>query len=91
MKTRNLLISMVIPSAMLCSAVVAAEPQAAAATAVQSVEKERMICRTEKETGSLVKRKKTCHTKSQWQYIDDTNQSFANRLVDDTRSKSGSN
>lgn len=49
------------------------------------------VCRRDKETGSLVKSKKTCHTRAQWAYIDDTNQAFSRDLVDTTRTKSGSN
>jgi hypothetical protein len=83
----RLFLGAALASLTLASAVMAADAEPAPA----AVAKERMICRYDKETGSLVKGKKTCHTKAQWQYIDDTNQSFANRLVDDARTKSVSN
>jgi hypothetical protein len=51
----------------------------------------KMICRRDTETGSLVKSKKTCHTKAQWAYIDDTNQAFARDLSDTTRTRPGGN
>ncbi len=51
----------------------------------------KMICRSDKEIGSLVKTRKTCHTREQWRYIDDVNQKFARDLVDDTRTKATSN
>lgn len=47
------------------------------------------VCRRDKETGSLVKARKTCHTRAQWAYIDDTNQAFSRDLVDTTRTKPG--
>ncbi|WP_310496997.1 hypothetical protein [Sandarakinorhabdus sp.] len=49
------------------------------------------VCRREKETGSLVKAKKTCHTRDQWAYIDDTNQKYARDMADDTRTRAGGN
>jgi predicted transglutaminase-like cysteine proteinase len=68
----------------------AADPLPAASTAAASPDV-KMICRRDRETGSLVKSKKTCHTKEQWQYIDDFNQKFARDMVDDSRTKSGGN
>ena len=70
----------------------AAEPAAAppAPTAAADNSQE-IICRKDKETGSLVKTKKTCHSRAQWAYIDDTNQQFSRRLVDDGATRSGSN
>ena len=52
---------------------------------------QQMICRKDKETGSLVRSKKTCHTKAQWAYIDDENQGMSRRMVEDNTTKSGSN
>lgn len=49
------------------------------------------VCRTDRETGSLVKVRRTCHTRAQWAYIDDTNREFSTRLMDDNRTKSTSN
>lgn len=49
------------------------------------------VCRRDVETGSLVKKKKTCHTRAQWAYIDDFNQGFSRDLVDTTRTRSGGN
>ncbi len=69
----------------------AAAPSAAAPTAQAIDPEQQMICRREKETGSLIKSKKVCHTKQQWQYIFDVNNKFANDYVDSTRTKSGGN
>jgi hypothetical protein len=52
---------------------------------------QKMICKSEKETGSLIKAKKTCHTKAQWDYILDINSKFANDFVDNNRNKPGGN
>ncbi len=79
----------------LATAAVAAEPTPAApappAAAAAADPMQQMVCRRDVETGSLVKAKKTCHTRAQWAYIDDTNQAFSRDLVDSTRSRSNSN
>ncbi len=80
-----------IASLMLGTMVSAAEPAATAAVAAPTDRMQQMVCRRDKETGSLVKSKKTCHTRAQWQYIDDTNQAFSRDLVDATRTKPGGN
>jgi hypothetical protein len=72
----------------VASAASAAEPVPAPPLADKSQE---IVCRKEKETGSLVKSKKTCHSRAQWQYIDETNQSQARSMQDDMRTKPGGN
>ena len=70
----------------------AAEPVPAATTTTATIDPmQQVVCRRDRETGSLVKSKKTCHTRAQWQYIDDTNQAFGRDLVDTTRTRSGGN
>ena len=64
----------------------AAPPVPATATAAADPNME-MVCRKSKETGSLVKTKKRCHTKSQWAYIDEQNQKLGRNLVDETRGR----
>jgi hypothetical protein len=49
------------------------------------------VCRNDRETGSLVKARKTCHTRQQWAYIDDTNRSITERMMDDSRTKQSGN
>lgn len=46
-----------------------------------------MVCRKSPETGSLVKTRKRCHTRAQWQYLDEENQRASNRFVDDNRGR----
>lgn len=43
------------------------------------------LCRKDVETGSLVKVRRTCHTRQQWAYIEDANRDVARRLEDDNR------
>ena len=50
-----------------------------------------IVCRKEKETGSLVKTKKTCHSRAQWQYIDEVNQTQTRAMQDDMRTKQRGN
>jgi hypothetical protein len=48
---------------------------------------DQMVCRRVKETGSLVKSKKTCHTRRQWAYIDDVGQNIGRDLIDESRTR----
>lgn len=51
---------------------------------------DQMVCRKSKETGSLVKAHKQCHTRRQWAYLDEINQGYSRQMVDDTRTRPGS-
>lgn len=69
----------------------AAQAPAAAPAAAAPVDKsQEVICKREKETGSLVKAKRTCLTRQQWAYVQDTNQQFARELNNSTMSRPGS-
>lgn len=90
------LFSVAIAGVLTATAAIAAEPAAAPAApaAVEAPKVDRMqqtVCRKDKVIGSLVSTKKTCHTRAQWAYIDDTNQAFSRDLVDSTRTKQGGN
>lgn len=65
-----------------------AEPAAPAAAPVDKSQE--IVCKREKETGSLVKSKRTCLTRQQWAYVQDTNQQFARDLNNSTMSRPGS-
>jgi hypothetical protein len=80
--------------AVLAQAVPAAVPApvsapagAAAAAPAQSAEdaakdkQNEIICRKTQETGSLVKVKKTCHTRSQWAYIEQENKRMGQDFI----------
>jgi predicted transglutaminase-like cysteine proteinase len=86
-----LTIAMPLSTAAMAADPAPAAPAAAAPAATANPDDLKMICRRDKETGSLVKSKKTCHTKAQWAYIDDTNQAFSRDLVDTTRTRQGGN
>lgn len=78
----------------VAGAAFAAEPAPATATAPAAIatdKSQEIVCRKEKETGSLVKNKKTCHSRAQWAYIDDTNQQQTRTMADEMRTKSGGN
>lgn len=75
--------------ALLGSAAFAAEPVAIAAAPAVATAGQEIVCRKEKETGSLIKSRKTCHSRAQWAYIDDTNQQQTRTMADEMRSKSG--
>jgi hypothetical protein len=76
----------------LASPAFAAEPVTITVPPVSAVDRsQEIVCRKEKETGSLVKTKKTCHSRAQWAYIDDVNQSQTRTMQDDMRTKPGGN
>ncbi len=52
---------------------------------------QQMVCRKDLETGSLVRTKKTCHTRAQWAYIDDINQNDSRKLVEDNMTRPAGN
>lgn len=69
----------------------AAAPAAAPAAPPAAVDKsQEIVCKREKETGSLVKARKTCLTRRQWAYVQDMNQEVARQLNDSTMSRPGS-
>lgn len=69
----------------------AAAQTPATATAAAPVDKSKeIVCRRDKETGSLVKSKRTCLTRQQWAYVHNTNQQIARELNDATMSRPGS-
>ena len=76
----------------VASAAFASEPAATpVAPAAATDNSQEIICRKDKETGSLVKTKKTCHSRAQWAYIDDTNQQFGRQIVQDGTSRPAGN
>lgn len=48
---------------------------------------EKMICKSQLQTGSLVARKKLCLTRAQWKYLNEQNESAARRMVEDGQSR----
>ena len=62
----------------------AAAPAAAPTKTAEDAAKDRqneMICRKTQETGSLVKVKKTCHTRQQWAYIEQENKRMGQDFI----------
>jgi predicted transglutaminase-like cysteine proteinase len=85
-------LALIIAAATLAPAAVQAQAAAPAAPpAASPVDKsQEVICKREKETGSLVKARRTCLTRQQWAYVQDTNQQFARDLNNSTMSRPGS-
>ena len=76
-----------IPALLVAANVLAAEP--APSTAPAPVEEKR-ICRSSLETGSLIKKRKTCLTRSQWRYVDDAHSDEVRRMqLENTNKQSG--
>ncbi len=94
MRNSPTLLGLAFAAALFTTTVQAAEPVATPAPAADATAQDRMqqiVCRKDKVIGSLISTKKTCHSRAQWAYIDDTNQAFSRDLVDTTRTKPGSN
>lgn len=70
----------------LVAPVSAASGSAASETTLAPPEAKK-ICRGSVETGSLIKKRKTCMTKAQWLAIDEQNEREAYKMVEDNRGK----
>jgi hypothetical protein len=73
----------------------AAAPEAAPVTktaeAAAADRANEVICRKQQETGSLVKVKKTCHTRQQWAYIEQENKRMGQDFILNNQGRPGSN
>jgi hypothetical protein len=56
-------------------------------TSVAAGEGDKLICRRELETGSLVKKRKVCLTKTEWQRRNEAHEQFSRDLQDGLRTK----
>lgn len=52
---------------------------------------DKIVCRRQVETGSLVRAQRKCHSRRQWAYIDAQHQSAAEQLVDVNRGRQSGN
>ncbi|KAB7644157.1 hypothetical protein [Polymorphobacter fuscus] len=86
----RLIVTLSFLSLLAASAATAQTPAPVVAGATTDKNQE-IVCRKEKETGSLVKSKKTCHSRAQWAYIDDVNQNQTRTMADEMRTRSGGN
>ena len=93
MRHRSLLSSVIVAGLLGASAIArSAVPQTTIEPAAPAVDPgAEMVCRKVKETGSLVKSKKTCHTRSQWAYIDDQHQRLGRQMVQDGTTRPAGN
>ena len=92
--TVGILLAVMAPAIAIAEPAPPSAPAAPTPPAIAAAEPDRMqqmVCRKDKETGSLVKTKKTCHTRAQWAYIDDVNQSAGRDLVDNNRGRPSGN
>lgn len=85
---RDYAFALLIAAAALAPA--SAQAPAAAPAAAQVDKSKEIVCKRDKETGSLVKVKRTCLTRQQWAYVQETNQQFARDLNNSTMSRPGS-
>jgi len=60
---------------------------AAAAQTAPAPAPEKPICRSFAETGSLVKKRRVCHTKAEWARLNERTSDEAIRLVEENRGR----
>lgn len=94
---RMLLMAAGAAAALLCAGgmsyaqVSPAAPPAIASAQPVSADAAKVICKSTVETGSLIRKHKTCLTRQQWGYVNDESQRVARDLVDNSRGRPGSN
>jgi predicted transglutaminase-like cysteine proteinase len=73
--------------ALLTAGAAAAQTPPAAEPAKPAVmdKSQEIVCRRDAEVGSLIKRKRTCHTRAQWAAIQDRNQEVGRSMVEGSR------
>ncbi len=92
---RILMVAAGLVSAALSVPCVAADPAGATtapdATAAAAPVEEKKICRGAIETGSLIKKRKTCLTKAQWLAVDAQQEREARKMVEDSAGRPSGN
>ena len=81
-------LNLIIAAATLVPAAVQAQTAALAAAPVDKSQE--IVCKREKQTGGLVKARRTYLTRQQLVYVQDTNQQFAREPNNSTMSRPGS-
>ena len=74
--------SLLVGLVALASAAMVQEESPAAAQPPARPERERLICRSSPETGSIVRRQRRCYTRAQWQRIAEAAQENTRDLTD---------
>ena len=69
----------------------AAESSASASNTTLTQPEEKKICRASVETGSLIKKRKTCLTRAQWVALDDQHEREAKKMIEDNTIRPQSN
>lgn len=77
-------------SSMTTAASAAAVPPVATMIPAEAY-KAQVVCRSEVETGSLMKKRKTCLTWKQWAYVNDQHESAARKVVEDNAGRPTTN
>lgn len=62
----NQLMILAVGGMLMTAPAVAAEPNKPEAQKAQQAEQSKVICRKEAETGSILKKRRVCYTKRQW-------------------------
>jgi hypothetical protein len=90
MRTIQLSLIAALGTALLAGTAMAADTPGAA-QAANAVDDNRIICRKTTEVGSLVRKKKECYTKREWDRLAEAHQRGTKRLQDELSTRSGGN
>lgn len=84
---------MILAAGLLATpaAILAQQPAPAAVAGAATDPGDEIVCRKVKETGSLVKARRTCHSRAEWKDLDEQNQRVSRQLVQDSTSRVGGN
>ncbi|HEY0084464.1 MAG TPA: hypothetical protein VGB65_01000 [Allosphingosinicella sp.] len=82
---RSWLLACVLGGSLLSTPVAAADPD------VGGEKADERVCKAVLETGSLVKKRKQCFTRKEWERIAESQQTGARRMVDELQGKSRGN
>ncbi len=82
---RKILISCVL--VMPLPAAAQAVPAATTAAGAPAGQKEKLICRSDSETGSIIAKKKRCYTRAEWDQHAQGARDVTDRLLDDNRTR----
>jgi hypothetical protein len=91
MRTLQLMLVAALGSTLLAGTAVAAADTPGAAQAQNALDDNRIICRKTPEVGSLVRKKKECFTKREWDRLAESQQRGAKRLQDELSGRSTGN
>lgn len=84
-KMRVAMVSLAVMASFLAVPAIAAENPRPAS------DRDKMICKRDAEVGSIIKRRKTCMTKAEWDRVAESQQTGARKMIDELTTRPGGN